>query len=440
MFLRPVAAAAAFALVPRHVLGATKKSEAPSDKLNIASIGVGGKGSSDVRGVASQNIVAVCDVDDKKAAGSFKRFGKARKYKDYRKMLDEMDKSIDAVTVSTPDHVHAPASMKAMKMGKHCFTQKPLCHNVFEAREMARTAKEMKVATIMGIQGHAFRGPRIVCEWVANGMLGPVREVHYWTNRAIWPQGIDRPKDTPDCPKTLDWDLWLGPAPMRPYHPAYAPFKWRGWWDFGCGALGDIACHAMDAAFWALKLGSPTVIEAKMSGMNDETAPIWSTITYQFPARGDMPPVKVVWRDGVGKGNTPPERPKELEKERELPGKIGGQLIVGDKASVLAGVYCRGPRIIPEAKMKEIGKPPESIPRVPKDNHYQEWLDACRGGPKAGANFTDYAAPLTEMVLLGNLAVRTGKRIEWDGEKGICTNVPAANPFLRRDYRKGFEL
>ncbi|MBL7222585.1 MAG: Gfo/Idh/MocA family oxidoreductase [Candidatus Brocadiae bacterium] len=446
------ASALTLTVVPRHVLGATKKSEAPSDKLNIASIGAGGKGSSDLRGVSSQNIVALCDVDDKKAADTFKHFGKARKYKDYRKMLDAMDKSIDAVTVSTPDHVHAPASMKAMKMGKHCFTQKPLCHNVFEAREMARTAKEMKVATVMGIQAHAHEGPRRVCEWVWNGMIGPVREVHYWTDRPIWPQGIRRPKGSKPVPKHLDWDLWLGPAANRPYNDAFAqwrskkvgylPFHWRAWWDFGCGALGDIGCHAMDAAFWALKLGSPTVIEpTKMSGRNPDTGPKWSTITYRFPARGDMPPVKVVWRDGVKKGqNSPPPRPKELEPEFRLPGNIGGQLIVGDKATILTNVYCGGPRIIPEAKRKAIGNPPQSIPRAPHNSHYEEWIRACKGGPKCGANFTDYAGPLTEMVLLGNLAVRTGMRIEWDAANSRCTNVPEANQFLRRDYRRGFEL
>jgi predicted dehydrogenase len=434
--------AAALTVVPRHVLGATQASQAPSDKLNVASIGVGGKGRGDVRGLASENIVGLCDVSEKRGGGSFKKFSKAKVYKDYRKMLDELDKSIDAVTVSTPDHVHAPASMKAMKMGKHVFCQKPLCHNVEEARIVAKTAREQGVATVMGIQGHCYEGPRLVREWVQAGKLGPVREVHYWTNRPIWPQDIDAPKDTPPVPDYLDWNLWLGPASERPYHPDYAPFKWRGWWDFGCGALGDIGCHAMDAAFWALDLGSPEVIEAEMSGMHKDTAPKWSTITYQFPARGDMPPVKVVWRDGVGKGNQPPPRPEELEKGRKLPGNIGGQLIVGDKATVMAGVYCRSPRIIPETKMREMleDRPPETIPRVPKGSVYREFIRACKGGPKCGANFTDYAAPLTEMVLLGNLAVRTGKRIEWDGAKSICTNVPEANQYLSREHRKGWEV
>ena len=430
------AGAFAFTLVPRHILGAGN--EAPSDKLNIASVGVGGKGGGDVRGVGRQNIVALCDVDEKRASGSFKKFPKAKKFKDFRIMLQEMGKQIDAVTVSTPDHIHAPASMMAIKMGKHVFCQKPLTHSIFEARAIAKAAREHKVATVMGIQGHCNEGPRLVCEWVWGGVLGNVTEVQYWTNRPIWPQGIGRPKDTPSCPSTLDWDLWLGPAPKRPYNPAYAPFKWRGWWDYGSGALGDIACHAMDAAFWALKLGQAKTIEVEAvhSGVNDETPPKWQIITFQFSARGDMPPVKVVWHDG----NKKPENPKDLEPNRKLPGGIGGQLILGDKASVMAGVYCRSPRIIPEAKMKELRSslPAKSLPRSP--GVYNEWIRACKGGEPAGANFPDFAGPLTEMVLMGNLAVRTGKKILWDVEKMKCTNVPEANNYVGRDYRKGWTL
>jgi len=432
-----VASALAFHFFPRHVLGGAGR-QAPSDKLDIACIGVGGKGASDVRGLASQNIVALCDVDEARASRTFRRFPKAKKFKDFRVMLTKLDKEIDAVSVSTPDHVHAPASMMAIKMGKHVFCQKPLTHNIREAREVAKAAREHKVATVMGIQGHCFEGPRLVCEWVWGGVLGAVREVHYWTNRPIWPQGIDRPKDTPPVPKTLAWDLWLGPAPYRPYHPAYVPFKWRGWWDFGSGALGDIACHAMDAAFWALRLGEAKTVEVEAvhSGCNNETAPKWEIITYRFPARGDMPPVKVVWHDG---GKKPP-RPKDLEPGRNLPGGIGGQLIVGEKATVLAGIYCRSPRIIPEAKMKELrpSLPPKSLPRSP--GLYAEFIRAAKGGEPAGANFPDYAGPLTEMVHLGNLAVRTGKKIVWDVEQMKCLNVPEANRYVGRTYRKGWSL
>jgi len=435
-FLGGTAASAfAFTVLPGCIVRKGRRL-APSDRLNIASIGVGGKGTSDVRGVASENIVALCDVDWSRGAGNFKKFPKARKFKDFRVMLDAMDKEIDAVTVSTPDHVHAPASMMAIKMGKHVFCQKPMTHSIYEARMVAKAARKHKVATMVGIQGHCNEGPRLVCEWLKAGWLGQVREVHYWTNRPIWPQGIGRPTDTPPVPKTLDWDLWLGPAPKRPYHPAYAPFKWRGWWDFGCGALGDIGCHAMDAAFWALKLGHPTSVEAVSPPVNDETAPKWSIVTYQFPARGNMAPVKVVWHDGDKK----PPRPKDLEKDRNLPGGIGGQLLIGDKATILAGTYCRSPRVVPETKMRDLlkTKPPKSIPRSP--GIYAEWLRACKGGPACGANFVDFAGPLTEMVLLGNLAVRTAKKLEWDGEHMRVTNVPEANQFVRREYRKGWTL
>ena len=439
------ASAFAFTFVRRDVLGGEGKPSA-NEKLNIACIGVGGKGGGDVGGVSSENIVALCDVDDKRGEGSFKRHPKAKKFKDFRIMLQEMNKQIDAVTVSTADHCHAPASMMAMKMGKHVFCQKPLTHSIFEAREITKAAKAAKVATLMGIQGHASEQIRLISEWVWGGVLGQVREVYYWTNRPIWPQGIDKPKDTPACPPNLDWGVWLGPAPERPYHPAYHPFAWRGWWDFGSGALGDIACHAMDAAFWALKLGEAKTLEmeAVSSPVNNETAPKWSQITFYYPARGDMAPVKVVWNDGCEDKSRPKElavpRPKDLEPDRKLPGGIGGQLFIGDKATILAGVYADGVRIIPEAKFKELKSslPAKTIPRSP--GHYQEWIRACKGGEPAGANFADYAGPLTEMVLLGNLAVRTGKKVVWDSEQMKVTNVPEANKYVAREYRKGWTL
>ncbi|MHC5057605.1 MAG: Gfo/Idh/MocA family protein, partial [Planctomycetota bacterium] len=310
---------------------------------------------------------------------------------------------------------------------KDVFCQKPLTHNVWEARALTLAARKHKVATQMGIQGHAKEGTRLLVEWVRSGAIGPVREIQYWTNRPIWPQGIGRPKDTPPVPPSLDWDLWLSVAPERPYHPAYHPFKWRGFWDFGTGALGDIGCHALDAGFWALELGSPRSVEAETSPVNDETAPKWSIVTYQFPARGDMPPVKVVWYEG---GKMPP-RPKELEGNRKLGG--GGQLFFGDKGVIMAGGT---PRLIPEARMKEFERPPKTIPRSP--GHVAEWVRACKGGEPAGANF-DFAGPLSEMVLLGNFAVRTGKRIEWDGENMRATNAPEANRYVSRVPRKGWE-
>lgn len=403
----------------------------PDEKLNIACVGVGGKGAKDSGSVSGENIVGLCDVDFDRARKTFRKYPDVPKYRDYRKMLLDLDDQIDAVTVSIPDHMHFPVAMMAVGMGKHVFVQKPLTHTIWEARKLASAAREHEVVTQMGIQGHCKEGIRLLKEWLDADAIGKVHEIHYWTNRPIWPQGIERPEDTPAVPDTLDWNLWLGVAPERPYNSAYAPFKWRGWWDFGCGALGDIGCHAMDAGFWALDLGSPTSVEAVSSEVNGETAPQWSIVTYQFPARGEMPPVKVVWHDGDRK----PPRPERLEDGRKLPGGIGGQLFFGDKGTIMASdAYCRSIRLIPETSMREFAEnlPPQTIPTSP--GVYQEWIEACKGGPKPGANF-DYAGPLTEMVLLGNLAVRTGERIEWDGANMVCTNVPEANKYVRKSYR-----
>jgi predicted dehydrogenase len=320
----------------------------------------------------------------------------------------------------------------AMEMGKHVFVQKPLTHTLWEARELTRLARKHKVATIMGNQGRAGEGIRLMREWVQAGAIGPVHEVHIWTNRPIWPQGLERPTEVQPVPDTLDWNLWLGTAPVRPYNKAYLPKWWRGWWDFGCGALGDMGCHIMDASFYALDLGSPVSVEAVSSGVNSESAPLWSIITYQFPARNGMPPVTVKWYDG---GKLPP-RPKDLEADRKLP--RGGQILLGEKGTIMdATDYCWSPRIIPEEKMREFlpHRPPATIARVPKGNHYQEWIRACKGGPAAGSNF-DYAGPLSEMVLLGNLALRVGKKIEWDGPNLRVSNVPEANLLVRNELRK----
>ncbi len=428
------AGAAALLVGTSACAGAGRRRVPATEKLNIACVGVGGQGAGDVRSVSSENIVALCDVDWKNAAGTFERFPKARKFKDYRRMLDKMDNQIDAVTVTTPDHTHFPAAMWAIRMGKHVFVQKPLTRTVWEARQLTLAAREHKVVTQMGNQGHANEGTRFLNEWVNAGVIGPVREVHIWTNRPIWPQGIDRPKERPPVPDTLEWDLWLGTAPERPYHPSYLPFNWRGWWDFGCGALGDMACHIMDASYWALGLGAPTSVEAVSSPVNDETAPNWSIITYRFPARGNKPPVKLVWFDG---GKKPP-RPKDLEEDREL--SEGGQLILGDDGTIMdTNDYCNGPRLIPESRMRDFmpNRPAETIPRIPGGDHHQEWIRACKGGKPAGSNF-DYSGPFTEMVVLGNLAVRTGQKIEWDAVNMKVTNVPEANRYVRSEYRKGW--
>jgi predicted dehydrogenase len=425
---------AAFTIVPRHVLGGPGKTP-PSEKLNIAGIGVGGKGRSDIVGVSSENIVALCDVDEKQAGETFERFTKAKKYQDFRVMLEKEEKNIDAVVVGAPDHIHAPASMIAIKMGKHIYVEKPMTHSIYEARMLTEAARKYKVATQMGNQGHSGEGCRLFCEWIWDGAIGPVREVHCWTNRPIWPQGMDRPEEVHEVPSTLDWDLWLGPAPHRPFNKAYQPFKWRGWWDFGTGALGDMACHIMDPAVWALKLDNPTSVKAVSTKVNSETAPLASVIDYEFPARGDMPPVKMTWYDG----DIRPTDPPELEEGRRMGSKNGGVLFVGDKGKLVCGCYGKSPRIIPETKMMEYNKPGKTIPRVEEQNHHQDWIQACKGGTPACSNF-DVSGPLTEIVLLGNLAIRTGRRIEWDGANINCTNYPEANNFVRREYRKGWTL
>ncbi len=432
------AAVAAFTIVPRYVLGGAGNT-APSEKLNIAGVGVSGRGAGDLEALESENIVALCDVDWRHARDAFKRYPNAEKYKDFRKMLEKEDKNIDAVMVAAPDHIHAPASMAAIKMGKHVYCEKPLTHSVYEARKVAEAARKAGVATQMGNQGQAGEQTRLMCEMIWGGAIGAVREVHVWTDRpnrglnsVYWPQGIDRPKETPPVPDTLDWDLWLGPAPQRPYNPAYLPFKWRGWWDFGTGAMGDIGCHALDPVFRALKLGAPTSIEGISTLVNRETYPLSSKIHYEFPARGDMPPVKVTWYDG---GMRPP-RPEELEDGRQV--GDNGKLFIGDKGKML------DERIIPETKMKEYGKPKQLLDRSP--GHHIEWIEACKGGKPAGSNF-DHAGPLAEAVLLGNVALRpelkeigNRKKLLWDPEKFEITNMPEANQFLRREYRKGWTL
>ncbi len=428
--------------LPSHVLGLGSKG--PNERLNVAAVGCAGKGASDIEGVMSENIVALCDVDWRHAAGTFKKFPRAKQFKDYRKMLDEMNKEIDAVVVATPDHLHAFASMHAIKLGKHVYCEKPLTHSVWEARQVAKAAREAKVATQMGNQGQASEETRLLCETVWDGALGPVREAHIWTDRPsnglfneYWPQGVARPVETPPVPATLDWDLWLGPAPLRSYHPAYLPFKWRGWWDFGTGALGDIGCHTFDPVFRALKLGAPLSVEATSSRVNEETFPLASVVTYHFPARGEQPPVKLVWYDG----GLRPARPDEMDDGLEMP--TTGALLVGDKGKIITSGRGRW-SLIPTARAREYGKPPRKLERSP--GHYVEWINACKGGKPAGSNF-DWAGPLAEAVLLGNVALRLKMRglgvlhaLQWDTEKFSFTNVPEANQFLRREYRKGWSL
>ena len=397
-FVKTSAAAAAFAAVPRYVPGGQGRTS-PNEKLNIAAIGFGGKGATDVRNVASENIVALCDVDFGYGHGPaiINEFPRARRYEDYRVMLDRQ-KDIDAVMIATPDHTHAVISMEAMRRGKHVFTQKPLTHTVYEARVLAEAAREYKVATQMGNQGQAEDRPRRVREMIWDGAVGPITEVHIWTDRpnngylnVFWRQGVERPVDTPPVPKTLHWDLWLGPAPERPYHPAYHPFAWRGWWDFGTGALGDIGCHRFDPIFRALKLGYPASVKAVSTLVNQETYPSGSIVTYEFPRRGDQPPVILKWYDGGLK----PDRPPELEEHAQM--GTNGVMYVGEKGKIF------NDRLIPESLRRDYERPEPTIESSP--GHYREWINACKGGPPAGSNF-EWAGPLTETVLMGNVALR----------------------------------
>jgi predicted dehydrogenase len=445
-FIRGAAAAStAFMIVPGHVLGLGGATP-PSEKLNLAFIGLGGQGNSNLHQLQSQNIVALCDPDAAHAGRTFQRHPKATIWKDYRKLLEEQ-KDIDAVVISTPDHLHACVAMSAMRMGKHVYCEKPLTHSIWEARQLGIAARERKVATQMGNQGQASEETRRLCEMIWDNAIGPVREVHVWTDRPsrglfgeYWPQGIERPKDTRPVPASLEWDLWLGPAPQRPFHPAYLPFRWRGWWDFGTGALGDIGCHALDPVFRALKLAHPLSVQASSSRVNTETYPLASMVTYQFPARDEMPPVKVVWYDG---GLRPP-RPGELEDDVEM--GDNGHLFIGDGGKILTmrTQERRGYTLIPEARAKQYGDPPKKLAR--SIGHYQEWIEACKGGQSCGSNF-DWAGPLTEVVLLGNVALRmqmreelTTKALLWDGPNLRFTNSDEANKFLRREYRAGWTL
>jgi len=433
-FMQASAAVAAFTIVPRHVLG--QGMTAPSEKLNIATVGAGGMARSNIDNCNQENLVAFCDPDDDRAADTYKTYPDVKKYKDFRRMLDKEGKNIDAVIVACPDHVHAAASIMAMKMGKHVYCQKPLTHTVYEARKMTEVAKETGVVTQMGNQGHSSEQIRLEREWIQAGAVGDVHTVYAWTNRPVWQQGMARPTDTPSVRPGLDWDTWLGPAPVRPYHPMYLPFKWRGWYDFGTGALGDMGCHIIDHAFYALDLGLPSAVEAYASKRviedwkpfkSDEAYPDASVVRYEFPARGSRGPVTLTWFDG---GLKPP-RPPQMEPERTMP--EGGVIFIGDKGAMLEG------RIVPETKMREFKRPEKTIPRI-EGSHEQNWINACKGaGPAPCANFS-YAGPLTEAVLMGNVALRFEQRIEWDAKAFKVTNIPEANDMLHCQYRQGYTL
>jgi predicted dehydrogenase len=419
-------------------------SRSPNGKLQIAGIGIDGKGSSDIDQAGKVgNVVAICDIDDRFLEKKAARFPQAKKYNDFRKMLDEMGKQIDAVTVSTPDHTHAVAAMMAMKMGKHVYCQKPLTHTVREARELRLAARKYNVCTQMGNQGSAENGLREAVEVVQAGAIGPVTEAHVWTNRPIWPQApklTSRPDSKP-VPPNVHWDLWLGPAPERPYAEGYHPFSWRGFWDFGTGALGDMACHTANMAFRALKLGYPTSISAENGEINSETYPGWATITLQFPARGEMPPVKFVWYEGHrdGKKNLPP---KELLHGEKPPGS--GSLLVGAKGILYSpDDYGAAYMLLPKKNFEGFNPPQPTLPRNGRSDPgmKEEWARAImENKPEIAYSNFDYAGLLTETILLGNVAMRAGKKLEWDGENMKFTNAPEAEKFLHFEYRKGWTL
>jgi len=401
-------------------------SKTANDGIRFACIGIGGKGTSDTADAAkSGDVVAICDIDDERLGKATEKYPKAEKFNDYRKMFDKMAKSIDAVTVSTPDHTHAVASAMAMRLGKHCFTQKPLTHTLYEARRLAEIAREMKVATQMGNQGTAGGGLRKAAAMVRAGMLGKVHEVHVWTNRPIWPQGGERPA-TADVPATVHWDLWLGPMAERPYGKGYHPFAWRGFWEFGTGALGDMACHTLNMPFMALDLRDPISVEAESSDHNKESYPKWSIIRYTFAERGKRPGLTLMWYDG---GKLPPA---ELIDGKE-PAK-SGSLIIGEKGKL----YSSGDNGGSYQLLGGVTEPKVEYPNSP--GHFAEFVRAIKGGEPAMSNFPDYAGPLTETVLLGNLAVWAGKKVEWDAKNLKAKNVPEVEAIIKAKYRKGYEL
>jgi predicted dehydrogenase len=404
-----------------------------NSKLNIAAIGVAGRGGDDVNGVASENLVALCDVDDSHAAKTFERFPSAKKYKDFRKMLDEIHGQIDAVVVGTPDHTHAPAAAMAMRLGKHCYCEKPLTHSVYEARVLGTLANEKKLVTQMGTQIHAGTNYRRVVELVQTGAIGTIGEVHVWMGANLEGPAVptdrsqpDAPTDRPEVPASLDWDLWLGPAPYRPYSPSYAPFQWRYWWNFANGQLGDFFCHFCDLAFWALKLRHPLTVEAE-GPLHPESTAKWTIAKQQYPARGELPPVALTWYNG---GPYP-----AFMKERNIPAWNSAVLFIGSKGTLISD-YNRH-LLLPEAQFANFQRPAPFIPD--SIGHHEEWIAACKKGGPTTCNF-DYSGALTEAALLCNVALRTGEKLTWDAKNLKAVGCAKADAFLRREYRKGWTL
>jgi len=427
---------AAFTIVPRHVLG--QGQTPPSEKLNVACIGISGRGGASLHGVRDENIVALCDVDLRRTGDVFAAHPKAKAYRDYRRLFDQMDQQIDAVTVATPDHAHAVIAMEAIKRGKHVYCEKPLAHSIHEVRALRKAAHEHKVVTQLGNQGHSFDTIRTFCEWIWDGAIGNVTEVHAACGSVYSTiDQLPRLQEKHEVPAELDWDLWLGPAQYRPYHPLYLPGSWRRWMAFGCGVIGDWICHVVDPVFWALDLGAPMTVQAQAENYDPkahaETFPRGTKVTYEFPAKGQRGPVKLVWFDGEEKI----PRPDDLEAGRKVPET--GAIVIGDKGKITYGSHgAGGVRIFPETKMRAYTQPPQTLPRVP--DHFVDWLRAVKTGGVAGSNF-DYGGPLTELALLGIIGVKhLGRKLEWDAENMRFTNCAEANLCLNPPYRQGWTL
>ncbi len=410
----------------------------PKDRLNLAFIGVGGRGYSNLRSLSGENVVALCDVDRKWPEKAFEQFPKAKAFRDFRVMFDKLHNQIDGVVVSTPDHMHAVAAMQAIKLGKHVYCEKPLAHDIHEVRELTKAAQQAGVVTQMGNQGTSNATFRAGVEAIRSGVIGDVREVHVWTDRPVWPQGQPTPKDGDTPPEHLAWDLWLGTAPQRPYKSGkYHPFFWRGWWDFGTGALGDMGCHTANLPYMALDLTAPTTIESENSGFSKDSFPTWSIIRYAFPARGQQPPVTWTWYDGGAM--------KPAKVYRKLMALIHGEklapsgcVMIGEKGTWYSPHNYGGTwMLLPKERFQDWTPPDPTLPRSP--GHHQEWVRACKGGPRPMSHF-GYAGPLTETILLGNIATFAGKQVAWDAAAGKITNCPEADARIRREYRAGWTL
>ncbi|HUT09585.1 MAG TPA: Gfo/Idh/MocA family oxidoreductase [Thermoguttaceae bacterium] len=430
----------AFTIIPRHVLGGEGQAAA-NDKINIASVGCGGRGWSDISGVKSENIVALCDVDQRQTGRAKQQFPAAKQFTDFRKMFDDVEKQIDAVTIGIPDHSHAAVCMDAIRRGKHVYCEKPLAHSIFEIRTLQKAVKEHKVITQVGNQGHSSETIRMFCEWIWDGAIGKVTEVHAACNAfpTVYSQirNLEKVNEQHDVPAELDWDLWLGPAKFRPYNPMYCPWNWRGWMDFGTGGIGDWICHVVDPSFWALDLGAPVSVEAEVDGYDPKihaaVYPPGTQVTYEFAAKGDRGPVKLVWYDGSKK----PPRPKDLEEGRDPPGT--GAIVIGTEGTITHGSHGGGGvRLVPETKMQAYQQPEKTIPRVP--GHHEDWLIAMREGRQSGSNF-DYGGSLTELGLLGAIAIKyPGVKLAWDTAATRFTNNDEANQYVNPPYRQGWTL